>query len=155
MSAVLCIGIGNRYRRDDSAGPCVSDALLQLNLPGVTVIEHSGEGASLMDAWRGGDAVILIDAVSSGAKPGTLFQFAAHDSPLPAGYFPYSTHAFGVSQALELSRSLGELPSLCVVFGIEGACFDFGTDLSPAVEQTVQQIVPVIIRTIEELRHAR
>jgi hydrogenase maturation protease len=155
MSAVLCIGIGNRYRQDDSIGPRIADRLLQLNVPDVTVIEHSGEGASLMDAWGGVDTVILIDAVSSGATPGTLFQFAAHDSPLPAGYFAYSTHAFGVAQALELARSLRELPPCCIVFGIEGGGFNFGIGLSPQVEDTIEALVPLIARTIEELRHAR
>jgi hydrogenase maturation protease len=155
MVSVLCIGIGNRYREDDAVGLHVADRLRMQNLPGVTVIEHNGEGASLLDAWHEAEAVILIDAVSSGAKPGTLFQVAAHDSPLPGRFFTYSTHAFGVAQALELARALDELPPSCIVFGIEGASFDFGLDVTPEVETTAEALVPLIVRKIEELCHAR
>lgn len=152
MAPVLCIGIGNLYRQDDAVGLCVAHALQALNLPGVRVIEHSGEGVSLMDSWRGAGALILIDAVSSGAAPGSIFQFAVHDRPLPAGYFAFSTHAFGLAGAIELARSLGELPPQCIVFGIEGVTFDFGIDLSPQIAQSAREIIPVIVRTIERLQ---
>ncbi len=153
MVSVLCIGIGNHYRQDDSVGIHIAARLRSQNLPHLRVIDHSGEGAALMDAWRDADIVFLIDAVSSGAEPGTLVQFAAHDRPLPAGYFAFSTHAFGVVEAIELARTLGELPSCCIVFGIEGARFDFGTELSPRVEQAVPVIVPRIVSAIASLQH--
>ena len=34
----------------------------------VTLAEHSADGARLMECWQGADAVILIDAASSGAS---------------------------------------------------------------------------------------
>ncbi len=155
MRSVLCIGIGNPYRQDDSVGLVIAAALQARNLPGVTVIEHNGEGVALMDAWRGAEAVILIDAVSSGAAPGTLFQFAAHRSPLPAGYFTYSTHAFGLAEALEMARALNELPPYCIVFGVEGTSFGFGTALTPEVEHSARESVSLIVRTIEAVQHGR
>lgn len=153
MTSVLCIGIGNLYRQDDAVGLRVAAALRAQNLPGITVIEHSGEGASLMDIWQEFSAVILIDALASGAEPGTVRQLAVHDAPIPSRYFAYSTHAFGLAEALEMARSLNTLPARCVVFGIEGARFGFGTDLTPEVEQAAQALVPVIACTIERLQH--
>ena len=43
-----------------------------------------------------------------------------------------STHALGLADAVELARSLGRLPQRVVVYGIEGAAFEFGNGLSAA-----------------------
>lgn len=152
-ATVLLIGIGNPYRQDDSLGVRIAGALQGCNLPDIRVIEHSGEGVSLMDAWGDADAVVVVDAVSSGAEPGRIYQFLAHEQPLPARFFAYSTHDFGLAEAVELARSLGELPPRCIVFGIEGAHFSFGTELSSEVKRAMAELIPVIVRTLEELRH--
>jgi hydrogenase maturation protease len=69
---ILVIGVGNEYRRDDAVGLIVARRLRELSPRNVTVIEESGEGTNLMESWTGADMVILIDAASSGARPGTI-----------------------------------------------------------------------------------
>jgi hydrogenase maturation protease len=69
---VIVLGVGNPWRRDDGAGLAV--ARLLAGTPGVEVLEREGEPASLIDAWDGADALWLVDAVSSGAVPGTLHR---------------------------------------------------------------------------------
>ena len=44
-----------------------------------------------------------------------------------------SSHGLGLHQAIELARALGQLPGRCVVYAIEGASFEAGAPLSPAV----------------------
>jgi hydrogenase maturation protease len=153
--SVLCIGVGNEYRSDDGVGVCVARALREMNLPDVFIVEHSGEGFSLAEKLSEADKVILIDAVSSGAAPGTLFSFAAHQSPLPTSYFSASTHAFGVAEAIELARQFGELPTSCIVYGVEGANFEHGVGLSPALAPRVHDIALILVAVIEELQHDR
>ena len=148
---VLCIGIGNAYRQDDSVGLYVAEALQERNLPGVKVSLHSREGISLINAWEGAQAVILVDAVISGAAPGTVYQFYADRQPLPIDCFPRSTHTISVTEAVELARQLGKLPDICIVYGIEGASFDPGTDLTPAAAASVPLLVDMIAQTIESL----
>jgi hydrogenase maturation protease len=63
-----------------------------------------------MEAWRGVETVIIIDAVMSGAEPGTIRRLDAKTQPLQKDAFRCSTHAFGVAEAIELSRARGELP---------------------------------------------
>ena len=67
-SSILVIGIGNEFRSDDGAGIVVARAIEGKKLPGVTVIEQSGEGAALMDILNEADNVYLVDAVSSGSS---------------------------------------------------------------------------------------
>ena len=80
----LIIGLGNDYRSDDAVGRVVARKLRAESLDGVRILEESGEGAALMDAWQGADFVILIDAVHSGAKPGTIYRIDAHAEEIPA-----------------------------------------------------------------------
>ncbi|MFN8564900.1 MAG: hypothetical protein U0703_25495 [Anaerolineae bacterium] len=69
MAKVRCIGIGNLYRRDDGAGLYAAQRLRLESLPNLCVAEHDGEGASLLDAIAGEDAVILIDALRLARAP--------------------------------------------------------------------------------------
>lgn len=138
---MLCIGVGNAYRRDDAAG---LEVAALLHDPRLTVRQLSGEGAQLMVAWRGAARVVVIDAVSSGGIPGTIHRINAADKLLPARFFRCSSHAFGVAEAVEMSRMLGELPTELTIYGIEGADFGAGVGLSPAVAAAVKTVAAEI-----------
>lgn len=118
-------------------------------LPSITIKEESGEGAALIEAWQGFQNVIVVDAVSSGAKPGTIFKIKAHEESVPAKFFHYSTHAFSVAEAIELARTMKTLPSNILLYGIEGENFAAGTDISPSVQKAAKQVVEQIINEVE------
>ena len=136
----LVIGLGNDFRRDDGAGRVAARMIASAHADGVRVIEASGEGAALMDAWRDAESVVLIDAVHSGAAPGTIHRLDARAQPIPSNFFHYSTHAFSVAEAVELARALDQLPPRLIVFGIEGKDFSSGEDLSPEVAAAVEEV---------------
>lgn len=138
---MLVIGIGNAFRRDDGAGIAVAEGLAGKAPPGVEVVAHHGEGAELMGLWRGRGRVVVVDAVSSGAAPGTIHRFAAEREALPAELFCFSSHAFGLPQAVEMSRALGEMPGTLLVVGIEGSDFGYGQGMTPPVEAAVGEII--------------
>lgn len=151
-SQIILIGVGNEFRGDDAVGLLIARRLTEMNLPGVTVRELSGEGAALMEAWQGADAVFLFDAVFTGKKPaGTIYRMDAHAQTIPADFFHYSTHRFGAAEAVELARTLDQLPPRLIIFGIEGKNFDYGAKLSPAVEQTIQEMVNKVILEIKSV----
>lgn len=126
----LVIGLGNLFRGDDGVGLVVARRLRELEIPNVTVREESGEGASLIEAWKDAANVILIDAAQSSALPGTVHCLDANRSPVPSRFFYYSTHAFSVAEAVELARALDQLPPRLVLYGIEGRDFAAGEKLS-------------------------
>ena len=138
---ILIIGVGNAYRGDDGVGLRIAQDIKKKSPDYVNVIEQSGEGISLMDSWKDADTVILIDAVHSGAQPGTIHRFDVHTQTIPAKFFHYSTHAFGVAEAIELARALKQLPQNFIVYGIEGKCFEAGIGLSLEVEESAQEVV--------------
>jgi hydrogenase maturation protease len=133
---LLIIGLGNPWRGDDGAGPAVARALGED--PGVVVQE--GEPIGLIDAWAGAAEVIVVDAVSSGAAPGTIHRLDPVAERLPAELARGSTHAFGLADTLELARALGRLPPRLVVYGIEGERFDAGEALSAPVRAAVDAV---------------
>lgn len=145
----LIVGIGNRYRGDDAFGCIVVGELAGMLPPSVSCIEHDGEPAALIDCWLGVDKVMLVDAVSSQAEAGRIYRFDLLQQALPDKLKLYSTHAFGVPQAVELARALGKLPPQIAFIGVEGACFDAGESLSPAVLAVKDAVVAEILASLE------
>ncbi|HKT11966.1 MAG TPA: hydrogenase maturation protease [Terriglobia bacterium] len=151
---LLVIGVGNLYRGDDAAGVLAARQLKNAGGESFSVLEHSGEGASLMETWKGADAVILMDAVSSGSPPGTIHRLEPARQPLPARMFQNSTHAFSLPQAIEMARALDDLPAAVIVFGIEGRDFQAGTELSPEVSNALPELVRRVLEEAANIQNA-
>jgi hydrogenase maturation protease len=136
------IGVGNAYRGDDAAGLVVARRLRER---GVATLEQEGEPVGLIEAFAGRSAVVLVDAVHSGAAPGTVHRIDAAAGPLPATLRgSTSTHAVGLGETLELARALGRLPPRALVYGVEGARFETGAGLSDEVEAAIAPLVDAI-----------
>ncbi len=142
MRPVLIQCVGNPYAGDDGLGAAVAERLRRLSLPaGVEVSEHWGEGAELMQHWPGRRRVILVDAAASGAAPGTLHRIDAVRDTIGKNLCVHSTHRFGVAEAVELARSLEQLPPSVYLIAVEGENFAPGQGLSPAVAAALEQVV--------------
>ena len=112
----------------------------------VSIKEQSGEGTSLMDYWQEHDRVCVVDAVSSGAPPGSIHRMDASKEPIPSKFFSCSTHDFGVAEAIEMARALDQLPRQLQLFGIEGKNFQPGEMLSAEVERAMELVVDEILQ---------
>jgi hydrogenase maturation protease len=150
---LLIIGIGNPFRGDDAAGLQAVRLLRTMGINASYLLEHSGEGVSLMETWKGRATVILIDAISSGSPPGTIHRLDALANPLTAQLFQSSTHTFSLPQAIEMSRALDELPRRLLIFGIEGRDFQAGTELSSEVSAAVPKLARKVFDEVEDLMH--
>jgi len=144
----LVIGVGNAFRGDDGVGLIVAHRLRALTLPGVTILEQSGEGAALVESWGSAGRVIVVDAVSSGSEPGTIHRLEVTDQPLPAHFSGGSPHAFGLAEAVELARQLDRLPSSLIIYGIEGQDFTLGADPSPEVQAAADEVASQIAQEL-------
>jgi hydrogenase maturation protease len=91
----------------------------------------------------------VVDAVYSGAPPGTIHRLDASSKEIPRQFFHYSTHALGVTEAVQLARALNQLPPRLIVYGIEGKNFGAGVGLSTEVEQAS---IAVAARVLDEVR---
>jgi hydrogenase maturation protease len=148
---VLVIGVGNDFRGDDAAGLVVARRVQERNVDGIAVVEAPGEGASLIDAWDGTDAVILIDAVRSGSVPGTIHRLSQRALTQDARIFHQSTHTFSVPDAIELAGAMKRLPKRLIVVGIEGEDFHTGHGLSQEVEAALPGAVDAVLREAQAM----
>jgi hydrogenase maturation protease len=147
LSPPLVIGIGNVLRGDDAAGPMVA-ALLNRRLGEEIAVASGGDVAELTVLWEGREAVVVVDAMASGRPPGAVARYDAVAGALPVQAFGRSTHAFGLAEAIELSRALGTLPARLVIYGIELGLTAIGGAPSPAVVAAVQVVVEAIAAEI-------
>ena len=153
LPPILVIGLGNDFRSDDSVGLLAARKIRDKALPAVCVIDGVSDGVSLIDTWSASDHVFVIDCAVSGAEPGCVHKFDALNESVPDHLFSrYSTHAFSVSDALTLARTLGRLPAALSVYGIEAAGCAPGTDLSPAVAASLDTVVGEILAAIGNCR---
>jgi hydrogenase maturation protease len=153
QAEIRIIGIGNTFRSDDGAGIAIARSLRQRLPEGVALLEQSGEGTALLEAWKGARVVVLVDAVQSGAAPGTIHRLDAYADPIPPAFFRYSTHAFSVAEAVQLARVLSQLPPRVIVYGIEGRNFSAGEGLSAEVAEASAKMAARVldeVRSLEE-----
>jgi hydrogenase maturation protease len=150
MSRVVVLGIGNIERGDDGAGRQTARLLRHMLLERAEISELDGEATTILAKLEGADAAYLIDACVSDVPAGTVHRIDAKEGELPQAYSDVSTHGFGLVAAVELGRTLGQLPPRTIVYAIEGECFDPGAPLTEAVVAATVAVADRIRLEIEE-----
>ena len=155
MTGPVVVGIGNPFRRDDGVGTAVADRLRRTLPPGVRVVALDGEPARLVDAWAGAPVAIVVDAMRSGAAPGTLRRTelattAGRDDrvDVPEPVAPArsaSSHAYSLRDAVDLGRALGRVPARLVLYTVEGRDFADGPGLSDPVAAVVPEVAARVV----------
>lgn len=134
----MILGYGNDNRSDDAAGLV---AVRRLRSLGVDAAEFQSDAMELMEVWSGHQEVMIIDAVVTGAEPGTVTIWEAHRTPVPPDRFPCSTHGLGLAEAVELARVMGRLPASLMIYGIEAVRFDRDGQVSTEVDAAINRLV--------------
>lgn len=149
---IAVIGIGQSLRGDDAAG---LEAIRQwqekypetANRPEVRTEASELPGLALINLIQNADAAVIIDAVKSSAKPGTIHCLKPDDLSAFTSDAK-SAHGWGVAETLQLGYqlypTLKKLPIRLV--GIETEQVAMGTGLS----EHVVQAIPDLCRTIED-----
>jgi len=141
---IVVIGYGNPYRGDEAAG-LVLAGIVPRYLPNFADIRSiTADGTALLDAWRGADALILVDSVQSGSTPGTVHRFR-NLKDLASGFRFASCHTFGLVEAVTLAATLRLIPARVIVYGIEAAQFDESAGLS-------NEVAEAVLRTASEIQ---
>ena len=150
--SVVVIGLGNTDRADDAVGTLVVRRLRGRLPPEVPLVEWRADPTGILnlDAWRDAMLAIIVDATSSGARPGTLHRIEVGRDTVPRELGSASTHALGLADTLALASAVDRLPPRVVIVGIEAGRFATGGPPDPAVRSAVEHAADLII---EEVRH--
>ncbi|MEX2492247.1 MAG: hydrogenase maturation protease [Nitrospirales bacterium] len=154
MIKMKIIGLGNPFMGDDAVGVLVARQLQPYSSAHVSILEGGSAGLSLLHDMEETDTLILIDAVHSHSKAGTIVRFTLPQDlenirKLAWGASASSTHAFGLAEALTLAQTLKVLPAHVVLFGIELEHLQQGHALSLPVSKAMTTVVNRI--AVEEL----
>ena len=148
--SVLVLGIGNVLMKDDSIGVRAVDELQRRFRfsDDVEILDGGTSGIELLSYICNRDCMIIVDAVKSGLKPGTVVRVEGED--VPAKFMTrISPHQLGLSDLLAAATLTGELPREMVLFGIEPKLIELGFEVSEEVEAGFERLIEVIV---EELR---
>lgn len=162
---ILVAGIGNIFLGDDAFGVEVAHRFARLPLPrDVRVVDFGIRGLdlayALLDPY---DAVVLVDAMPRGQRPGTLYLLEAA-RPEPDENAGWDNHRLDPVAVLALAARMGGPPQRVFVLGCEPSAHsedDFVAGLSPPVAAAIEPAVarlnaligdclgPAIGRTLE------
>lgn len=139
-------------RGDDAVGLLAATRLRQEVGDRAEVIEAEMAGVDIVELMKGARVAILIDAARSGQSPGIIHRLDASSGPIGVQMFPHSSHALGLSEALELARVMGVLPETVIVYGVEAGNMESGQPLSPPVANALDDVVDRIVQECKVCR---
>ncbi|MGH7137839.1 MAG: hydrogenase maturation protease [Pirellulales bacterium] len=150
---LLIAGIGNIFLGDDAFGVEVVRLLATRKLPEhVRVVDFGIRGLdlvyALMDGW---ESVILVDAVSRGGPPGTLYCIEPDWAEIRRGEresLAIDAHQMDPLRVLRLAASLGAEIGQTVIIGCEPAPLD-GHDIQAALSPAVAAAVPRAVEMVQ------
>ena len=136
------LGIGNTLFRDEGIGCHVTDALAEIPLPDVQVMD-AGTCPDLWQFVEDTDKLIIVDAVQGGGMPGQIYRLRLEDITLEQKPC-LSAHDLSFVDNLmlmQLWHNVGET----VIIGIEPKDIDWGLELSPELQDKMPQIVDIVL----------
>lgn len=150
---ILIIGIGSPVG-DDRVGLVAAERLrADARLAARVVVQNAERaGLRLIELWAPTDCVILLDAVVTGARPGTVLRIPAEH--IESTRSPWSSHGIGPAEAIALARVLDRLPARLVLFGVEIAAPPKERDLSAEIVEALPRLTRQVVDEIEVLCHA-
>ena len=147
--SILVLGVGNILLEDEGIGVKVIEALEQLDrLPdGVDVVDGGTCGMDLLDVVADREHLIIVDAVKTGAPPGTVVVL--RDDAVPAFFrTKISPHQLGLSDLLAATALMERSPARLTLIGIVPERMGTGLELSPGIAAKLEELLAL---TVEEL----
>jgi hydrogenase maturation protease len=155
---IAVLGLGNLMRTDDAVGML---AIQQLRADPrfprcVSLIEGGTLGLDLLHPLDGVTHLLALDAIDTGAAPGTLLRFVGDEiADLPISK---SVHLLGFSDLIGAARLTGSAPSEIAVLGVQPEIIGWGTQLTSTVQAALAVLVESALfqvsQWMQEIEHA-
>jgi hydrogenase maturation protease len=141
----LILGMGNLLLCDEGVGVHVARALSQCELPpDVAAVEAGTAFLDVLPEIERADRILLIDAMEGGGAPGSVYRVPFDQCRHPD--MLASLHGFDLSRVLYMAGK--DRPPEVLVFGVEPARIEWGTELSPAVQRVLPALQEAILNEV-------
>jgi hydrogenase maturation protease len=147
---IVVLGLGSLIRSDDGVGVHAVRLLMEgPRVPeGVAVVEGGTLGLALLPAIEDATHVLALDAVNTGAAPGTVARFEMSQlRPLPGSP---SVHQLGFADLMEALRWMGKVSKQMVLIGVQPSQTGWGVALSREVEAALPRLLQAALEQLEE-----
>ncbi|MEJ2050876.1 MAG: hydrogenase maturation protease [Calditrichota bacterium] len=146
---ILVLGLGNLLLSDEGLGIHVIRELQKKSLPkNVSIIDGGTGGFELIRYFRGMEKVIIIDALKSDDKPGSVFRFTP-DEFRSSGLHPFSAHQGGLSELLNEIKKLDPSPEVIIYGIVPGETKQYNLELSRDVKRSIPALIFILTKEIE------
>lgn len=147
VAMIKLVSIGNRFMKDDGIAIAVAEYFKEkpadLN---IDIVIGETDCLGCFYSLNENDLVIILDAICTGAEPGSIFVFSLKEVMAQASAF-----------CMQHDMSMIELMRLYnrdykgYFIGIEIADIDFGDELSPVLHEKLPQICSEAERIIKNI----
>jgi hydrogenase maturation protease len=139
---ILVLGLGNTLLCDDGVGPALLGHLTNSthNWDGqVEFVDGGTQGLALLGRLSGRKALIIVDAVKTGAPPGTVHRMTLAELRNVNPGHVSSAHEGNAGELLAAAQLLDELPARLFVVGVEPRKIATGLGLSAPVQRALSE----------------
>ena len=157
---IVLVGLGHEMHGDDEVGLEVvrewsEQGQKEPSGMDIQTLLLDSPGVNLLGSIAGLNAAILVAAVRSGARLGSI-QILKDEELTALEGSGGVRGGWGAAETLSLGRQLApeELPEKLILIGIEGAAFGLGEGLSPAVRAAIPQALRALDRSLDEIRRS-
>ena len=150
----LVLGIGNLLLQDDGVGLRMLDELRQDAddwAPDVEFVDGGTQGIALLGVMGARPWMVLLDAVSHGGKPGSVYVMSGAEALALRFVTGATAHEGGAGSLLALATLTGDLPERCSVVGVEPEVVRTGIGLSPSVQGSLADAIAAARREIHRM----
>jgi hydrogenase maturation protease len=146
---ILILGIGNILLKDEGVGVHTVNKMMSMALPpDVEVLDGGTRGLDLLSYIEGRKKIIVIDTVTTGDPPGTIYRFR-DESLVVNKPLLRTAHGIDFVDVINTSKMLGSKPDEIVFIGIEPEEISEGLELSPTIEKRVPALIKMVMKEIE------
>ncbi|MCS6938242.1 MAG: HyaD/HybD family hydrogenase maturation endopeptidase [Roseiflexaceae bacterium] len=149
MAPILVMGLGNVILRDEGLGVRALQRLLErYALPEeVEAIDAGALGLSLLSFLDGVEDVLIIDAVHSGRRSGTLVRLEGEEIARAEAMHLLPPDV-RLQELIALHGMAGSSPQRLVLWGMEPEISEPGLELTPECEAQLDALVDAVVQEL-------
>lgn len=151
---ILVLGLGNLLLTDDGIGSAVLAQLVNSSVmwpKEIEFVDGGTQGLALLAQLEGRRAVIIVDALQTGAPPGTVHRLTLNQLRAISPGRANSAHEGNAGELLAAAQLLGELPDRLFIVAVEPERISTGFGLSHPVKQAIPNVLDQVSSLLSQL----
>ncbi|MGI6435743.1 MAG: hydrogenase maturation protease [Syntrophomonadaceae bacterium] len=148
---LVVVGIGNIFMQDDGLGVYVIQKLSERSWPEEVELVDAGIASfEILDVFCRADVIIVVDSMSVGGDPGTIYRAPLERLGLRSNGNITSMHELHFTEAIKVVNLMGYHPRV-IVFGVEPYIVDVGLELTPLIADKMPRLLELVEAEIKTI----